>query len=120
MNTNTASRQLGRISGEMRPAQLVQVESMQMTDWGAQYFAKHFTFIIASFPLVGEPLVHGFAMRDGQDGADAAWNWARLHGAPSDAVLCRRTQDDFPTWIAADGRKVTLDDCRPQRNGVTI
>lgn len=118
IEVQSIQRQFGRVQGDMSTVQHVHVESMQMTDWGAQHFAKRFTFVVASFPFGAEPLIHGFAFRQGQDGADAAWNWAHLHGAPADAVLCRRTDDDFPTWIAADGRKVTLNDCKPQRKGI--
>lgn len=61
-------------------------------------------YVVAHWHL-GEPIVHGYGAT-----AWAAWNRARLVGAPEEAELCTRVVGETMVWQGPSNRRVTIED----------
>jgi hypothetical protein len=98
------SNQIGRVNGRISRIVPVVCNDMRLTDVAAQIALRNMQFIIASFPLNGEPLIHAWGVK-----ADNAWALAKHHRATPDAVLCARQPGDSPRWKSALGQEVTME-----------
>jgi hypothetical protein len=102
---------IGRTQGQMSRVAPVICNDMRFCDPFLQMVSENWLFIIASFPLNGEPLVHGIGAATAEKTWELSRYMHRLHNAeiPSDAVICARQPGRMPIWKSARGQTVTFE-----------